>query len=194
MKKKSIVYLLLISILIIQGCLKDQDGKIEAEYQIIDTTEDSTLNGKETTGKTSTGIELILYFANKEVNYLSPETRKIPTSDNVFFDVLKELAKGPEKSELIPTIPEGIEILGVTVEGKTAKVNFSSEIIDKYPVGSSGENYFIFSIVNTLTEFSDIEKVKFLVEGKSLDIPGSNYDIINDEFLRSEDLILKNKQ
>ncbi len=46
-------------------------------------------------------------------------------------------------------------------------IDFSSEIIEDHPGGSTGELLTIYFIVMTLTSFLILDKVQFLVDGNS---------------------------
>lgn len=142
-----------------------------------------------------------LYFASASETefYLEKETREITVSDEFYKSVLEELIKGPKSSELYPTLPSNVKVNSVNVSSGTAAADFSSEIITNFeeiPHSSSTETLAIFSIVNTLTEFEEIEKVKITVEGKeSGEIDGLHIEDfwghmgIYEEFTRNEDII-----
>ena len=49
-------------------------------------------------------------------------------------------------------------------------VNFSSEFVTKHSGGSAGEAMTVYSIVNSLTELKNVDKVQFLVEGNKIDV------------------------
>lgn len=83
---------------------------------------------------------------------------------------LDTLAAGPPAgSGLSPTLPPGTRILGLTVAGGLATVDFSADILAN-PYGSMGEAMMLGAIVNTLTAMPDIDRVCILVEGRP---PGS---------------------
>jgi len=142
-----------------------------------------------------------LYFASASETefYLVKETREITVSDEFYKSVLEELIKGPKSSELYPTLPSNVEVNSVNVSSGTAAADFSREIITNFeeiPHSSAMETLAIFSIVNTLTEFEEIEKVKITVEGKeSGEIDGLYIEDfwghmgIYEEFTRNEDII-----
>jgi spore germination protein GerM len=81
---------------------------------------------------------------------------------------VEELIKGtPTTKEAYKVLPEGTKVLGVKVDDQgLATVDFSTEVLNAN-VGSSGEVLGIASIVNTLTEFPNIIKVSFTVDGKA---------------------------
>ncbi len=142
-----------------------------------------------------------LYFADYEENesYLVKEVRQIEPDNSLYKKAVEELIKGPENSDLYPTIPSDVKVNSVEISGDTAIVDFSKEIItsiDEIPHSSTTEILAIYSIVNTLTEFEEIDKVKITVEGRdSGQIDGFYIEDfwghlgIYEEFTRNEDII-----
>ena len=120
---------------------------------------------------TSCTRKVSLYFAVSTDTdfYLTEETREIPVSKELYKSVLEELIKGPESDQLSPTIPSNVKVNSVKISEGTATVDFSKEIItnnQEIPHSSTTEVLAIYSIVNTLTEFEEIKKVKITIEGK----------------------------
>ena len=116
-------------------------------------------------------VDVSIYFAKYSDNqvYLDPEIRKISKDTNFYKSVIEELIKGPVNKELYPTIPSDTKVNYVTVTDNLAIVDFSKEIItsaEQIPHSSTTEILAIYSIVNTLTNFEEIKKVKITVEGK----------------------------
>ncbi len=142
-----------------------------------------------------------LYFsASGETDfYLVKEIRKISVSGNLYKSVLEELIKGPETDDLYAVLPSDVRVNSVKLSGSTATVDFSKEIITNFeeiPHSSTTEILAIFSIVNTLTEFEEIERVKITIEGKdSGEIDGLYIEDfwghvgIYEEFTRNEEII-----
>lgn len=114
--------------------------------------------------------EVNLYFSQEIENnfYLIAEARRIE-SDNIYKNAIQELIKGPERKELFPVLPENAKVNSVKIENSTAIIDFSAEIItsQSIPHSSTTESLAIYSIVNTLTQFEEIEEVKITVTGKS---------------------------
>jgi germination protein M len=152
----------------------------------------------------TTKVDVTIYFANYSDNQesLVPETREIPKDANFYKSVIEELIKGPSSKELYPTIPSNTKVNSVTIKEGLATVDFSKEIItnvEQIPHSSVTENLAIYSIVNTLTNFEEIKKVKITVEGKdSGQIDGLYIEDfwghigIYDAFGRNEEIISKN--
>jgi len=145
-----------------------------------------------------------LYFADYEENesYLVKEVRQIQPGNTILKKAVEELIKGPESTSLYPTIPSDVKVNSVEISGSTAIVDFSKEIItnvDQIPHSSTTEVLAVYSIVNTLTEFEGIDKVKITVEGKdSGQINGFYIEDfwghlgIYEEFTRNEEIIKSN--
>ncbi|MCL5985157.1 MAG: GerMN domain-containing protein [Actinobacteria bacterium] len=135
------------------------------------STQKSSEGKESVTSEVETEV-ITLYFAKytEDSAYLMPEERKVEKSNSLPLVAVQELIKGPEVSDLSRTLPETTKVLSVDVDRGIATVDFSKEIItDSGIIGPSSttELLAIFSIVNTLTEFSQIKEVKITVEGKS---------------------------
>lgn len=73
--------------------------------------------------------------------------------------------------------PQGTRLLRVSVKDGLAEVDFSRELIDNFPGGSTTEAMIVESLCKTLAQFSDIEKVRILVEGRRVETIGEHIDI-----------------
>jgi germination protein M len=134
----------------------------------------SIVMGEDEARKLTDKVPVQLYFANEDNTKLRLEIRYIPMSEakkstgNLASIIVKELINGPgPNSRLKPTIPAGTQLRApVEVNAGVATVDFTKDFIDKHPGGKAAEQITIFSIVNSLTELKDIQKVKFLINGK----------------------------
>jgi len=135
----------------------------------------SIVMGEEEAKKLTDKLPIRLYFANEDNTRLKLEIRYIPITEakkstsSLATAVVNELINGPGTgSGLKPTIPEGTKLRApVAVNAGIATVDLTKEFVDKHPGGKAAEQITLFSIVNSLTELKDIQKVKFLIEGKS---------------------------
>ncbi|MDO4391960.1 MAG: GerMN domain-containing protein [Clostridium sp.] len=108
-----------------------------------------------------------LYFLNKKTREVTPEARMIDVKDliNEPYNVLINfLIEGPKNENLEKTMPEGTKLLGATLEGDTLNLNFSREFLNRE--GKEAEEKTIESIVNTLTELTEVNSIKILIEGE----------------------------
>lgn len=120
-------------------------------------------------------IESNLYFLKYTQNdaFLVAESREIPIGSYLYKSVLEELIKGPTKREdAFMPIPEETEILSISVNQEgVAQANFSQDIKGA-GTGAAGEGLLIMAIVNSLTEFREIERVQILIENRVDSIGG----------------------
>lgn len=113
-------------------------------------------------------MDLAVYYLKDGDNdsYLVREIHTVEKSSAVAEAALNELISGtPTTAGAYKVLPDNTKILGISIDQGLATVDFSNEVLTAN-VGSSGEALGINSIVNTLTEFSTIEKVQFTVDGK----------------------------
>jgi germination protein M len=144
-----------------------------------------------------------LYFAKYEDNlaYLVPEVRLIINDSDFYKSIVQEIIKGPTDEQKYPTIPSTVKVNSVTVKNGLAIVDFSKEIItesQKIPHSSTTEVLAIYSIVDTLTEFKEIQKIRITIEGKQKGSIDGLYieDFwghvgIYDDFSRNEQVLTK---
>lgn len=124
--------------------------------------------------KLSDKVPIHLYFANTENSKLKLEVRYIPITEakksvsNLATAIVKELIKGPGPTSMLkPTVPAGAQLRSpVSINAGIATVDFTKDLITKHPGGKTAEQLTIFSIVNSLTELKEVQKVKFTINGK----------------------------
>jgi spore germination protein GerM len=101
--------------------------------------------------------------------------RDLPSGDSPMRDALEAVIKGPSTDEskrnLLSLIPEGVRILGATVRGSTAYIDFSEDFLfNTYGIeGYAGQ---LRQVVWTATEFGNVKDVQILVDGKRVDYLG----------------------
>lgn len=173
MRKIIIFITFLCALIMLTGCSALEKlglGKSNDEL----TPASSIVMGEDEAKKLTDKVPIHLYFAGEDNSKLKLEVRYIPMADakksvdNLASIIVKELIKGPLKDcGLKATIPAGTQLrTPVKISSGVATVDLSKEIIDKHPGGKDAEQLTIFSIVNSLTELKDVQKVKFLVNGK----------------------------
>jgi germination protein M len=95
---------------------------------------------------------------------------------------LEFLLAGPNAEEAqkgyYSQIPSGVRMLGVLVENKIARANFSREL-EEYGGGAARVQGMVRQIVYTLTEFSQISKARILIEGQEREYLGAEGYVID---------------
>ncbi len=116
-------------------------------------------------------IKVELYFARQEGDGLAVEEREITKVAGIARATIEELLQGPRTEGLKSAIPAETRLLdiNITPDG-TCIVDFSSHITEVS--GSKAEALAVYSVVNTLSQFSTVENVSFMVEGEKVDSIG----------------------
>ncbi|MGM0411054.1 MAG: GerMN domain-containing protein [Bacillota bacterium] len=121
-------------------------------------------------------MEISVFFSTNEAMYLDAEKRVVKT-ENLYENAINELIAGPNNSANNKTIPDDVELLNITSNDKVARVNFNRALIDNHWGGSTGERMTVYSIVNTLTQFEEIDEVKILVEDEEVETLVGHMDL-----------------
>jgi len=137
-------------------------------------------------------VPVKVYFGTHDAQYVVAETHKIKKDNLLMQRAMEILAAGPKNQGLQAVVPPGTTVKSVTVKDRTAYVDFSGEMIKRGFGGSSMEMLTVGSIVNTLTEFPDVERVQILVEGKKVTSLFGHLDV-SDPLSRSPGIIKGNK-
>jgi hypothetical protein len=135
----------------------------------------SIVIGEDEAGKLTDKTPIRLYFANEDNTRLKLEIRYIDTADakkstsHLASVIINELIKGPSDETVFKrTIPTEAKLrTPVSISDKVATVDMSKEFKTKHLGGKDAERMTIYSIVNSLTEIEEIQKVKFTIAGRT---------------------------
>ena len=120
-------------------------------------------------GAANTETTVRLYFSDLNGRYLvsSEQRAYFSDADEIPVYVMEQLIAGPAADDQLPTIPEGTELLGLTVDGNgVCTVDLSEEFLLNRPNTGFLERMTVLSIVNSLTELESIKSVQILVAGE----------------------------
>lgn len=112
-----------------------------------------------------------LYFLNKESGELSTEARLIDASkliNNPYKELVELLIQGPKNEKLEKLIPDDVKINKATLENNCVTLDMSKEFLN-YNKDETLKNKIINSIVNTLTELTEVNSIKIIIEGQEND-------------------------
>ncbi|MDO4285729.1 MAG: GerMN domain-containing protein [Eubacteriales bacterium] len=110
-------------------------------------------------------VRLHLYFANEEGTALVDTYRTVVYNSNISMEklVVEELLKGPNTALVYPTLNPQAKILSVTSKDGVCYVSFDSAFLTE-PYNVTPE-VAIYSLVNSLTALSGINKVQISIDG-----------------------------
>lgn len=160
-------------------------GYMNAEDFILDSGEEITYYQD---------AKITLYFANKKGDKLK-ESHIIVTYDGTITMeevVIRQLMNGPLKKDegvKYPTIPNDTKLIKVSTNDGVCYVDFDEKFLDKIP--DITDEVAIYSVVNSLVELPNINKVQFLINGEKKktyresipidDVLVRNFEIIDGE-------------
>jgi spore germination protein GerM len=134
----------------------------------------------------SSELTINVYYADAMGEYLVGEARVI-SSENKYVDALNELMKLPIDSSLFQLIPDTTKINSIVVKDGLAKVDLSKDFVEDKITSDTEDNLLVYSIVNTLTEFPEVNSVSFYIDGEKLNDLGMI--AIEEPVFRRNDLI-----
>jgi len=135
---------------------------------------------------TSSGQIVSVYFLRN--HQIVTAHRSIPLTPQVGTESLKQLIIGPNVAEtnagLTSSVPPGTTLLGLSIANKVATVNLSSEF------GLNGDEQSLTErlaqVVYTLTQFPNVTKVTFQLDGKDISKIGTVGMEVNHQVSRSD--------
>ena len=134
----------------------------------------------ETTAPKKEGtMNVKVYYPDDSGLKLVAVNREIVVDDSIdkYTAAVELLREDPGKDNLTTIFPGNASIRSITVEGSMAIVDFDKSILKGFVGGSTGEEFLIGSIVDTLTNFPEITSVKFLVDGQEIETLSGHMDL-----------------
>ncbi len=133
-------------------------GMLKAE-DFIDSTGDATEFYQE--------AMLAVYFANSTGEALVESNLKITYDGTVSTErlILQQLMEGPVVDNMQPVIPKDTVLNKVTIRDGICFVDFNEKFLEKRE--NITAEVAVYSIVNSLTELSNVYKVQFLINGET---------------------------
>lgn len=121
-------------------------------------------------GLTGENTELTLYFSDETGELLVSEKRSLPLTDSRELPelVLDLLEQAPQSVGLRSALPPGARHLDVNVENGLCTVDFNADFFTNRPESEQGELLTLLSVVNSLCELKEVDRVKLFVAGSEL--------------------------
>ena len=110
-----------------------------------------------------------LYFPGKESHKLMPEARLVDVKElmNIPYEkIMNLLIEGPKNEKLECAIPKNTKVLKTYLDKDCLVIDLSKEFLEFNKEIENAKENMINSIVNTLTELTEVNSVKFLIEGQ----------------------------
>lgn len=164
-KKILIIFICLFILLLIGGYIAIKFVKSQNEETVVE----EYVPEQEITEEQLRQTIVSLYFLDSQTNELVPEARLLDIKDmiaNPYEKLVNLLIEGPKNEKNKKLLPENTKLLQNYLEGDCLVLDFSSEILNYNKEIENEKNNLINSIVKTLTQLTEINSIKILVNGQ----------------------------
>ena len=129
--------------------------------------------------KTEQTLNVKVYYPDDSGLKLVEVPREILVNETTdkYTAAVETLKEEPAEENLTRIFPKNAKIRSVTVKDGLATVDLDGNIKKGFVGGSTGEEFLIGSIVDTLTAFPEVKSVKFLVDGKEVETLSGHMDL-----------------
>ena len=156
------------------GCSDEQKGTQPEQAAQTEQTKDV----KETVAEAPKELRVNVYYPRNDGMGLVAVSRTVSTEkDDKYTAAMKSLLTGTKEKDQTNVIPKKAKLRSVVVQDGVATADFSKELQQNFSGGSTGEEMLIGSIVNTLTEFPEVQKVRILINGAPVETLSGHMDL-----------------
>jgi Sporulation and spore germination/Immunoglobulin-like domain of bacterial spore germination len=183
---------------LVSSCGSDDDATSAGPVPSVGTSTEGTTEEVPTTSSTETTetgtqteppastVTFQVWFANDEGLFVSHRTG--PATPRVGTAALEALLEGPDSFEegygLRTAIPDGTQLLGLSINDGIARVDLTSEF--ETGGGSASMQARLAQVVYTITQFPTVKGVVFSLDGEPIDVLGGEGIIIDHPLTRRD--------
>lgn len=167
-KKIGMIFFIILIVVLIGGYFGIQYVKNRKE----ETTVEEYTPEEEITEEQVRQTIVSLYFPSKETNELNPEARLIDIKEimnNPYERITNLLIEGPKNDKNKKIIPEGTKLNKAYMEQDCVTLDFSAEFLNYAKEDEKEKISLINCIVNSLTELTEVNQLKILIDGNEND-------------------------
>lgn len=110
-----------------------------------------------------------LFFINKDTEEIEAESKLIDVKkliNNPYEEIINLWLLGPNNEKLKSNCSNNTKLNSTKIEGDCIVVDFSKEFVEEYKGEKNEESKVIYCLVNTLTELTEVNSVKILIDGE----------------------------
>ena len=124
-------------------------------------------------------MNIKVYYPDDSGMKLVEVEREIVIDDSTdkYTAAVETLLNEPGEDNLTKIFPNNAAIRSVEVADGLATVDFDGSFLKNFVGGSTGEEFLIGSVVDTLTNFPEVKQVKFLVDGQEIETLSGHMDL-----------------
>lgn len=109
--------------------------------------------------------QLTLFFASEDGKSLVEKVETVTYNSNISTDrlIVDNIVLGPQSTDAFASVNPDTRVNSVTTQDGVCYVNLSADFLNK--TTNVSDEVMIYSIVNSLTELTNINKVQILIDG-----------------------------
>lgn len=164
-KKIFILFLVIILIILFVGYFAINYFKNNKENEVQEYTPQ-----EEITEEQLRQTIVSLYFEDKETGNLIPEARLVDIKELInlpYEKLVNLLIEGPKNEKLKKLVPDGTQVLKTYIENDCLTIDFSKEFLNYDKNSESCKNNMINSIVDTVTQLTEVNCVRIKIDGEN---------------------------
>ncbi len=164
-KKIVIIFTILLIIILVGGYFVISYFKNQEQ----ETTIEEYIPEEEITEEQNRQTIVSLYFLEKDTKELVPEARLVDIKEIIttpYDKLINMLIEGPKNEKCSKLIPENTKLNQTYKEKDIVYVDFSNEFLNYNKEDKTIKQNIIDSLVKTLIQFTEINSVKILIDGK----------------------------
>jgi len=141
---------------------------INGDEEVINDVQE-IVPSEEITDEQLRNTSISLYFVNKETGEIEVESRRIDSKkllENPYNEILNLWIQGANSEKLTIGCSGELKINKIEINKNCAIVDFSEEFLKKTNDENISELKIIYCVVDTLTELTEIDSVKILINGQ----------------------------
>ena len=155
------------------GCSDEQKGASSPAAQT-----EQMQDQEKSVAAEPTELMVNVYYPRSDGTGLVAVRRTVSTeNDDKYTAAMKSLLTGTKEKGQTNVFPKKAKLRSVVVKDGIATVDFSKELQTNFSGGSTGEEMLIGSIVNTLTDFPEVQKVSILIDGSAVETLSGHMDL-----------------
>lgn len=170
-KKIIVVFAVLLIVVLVGGYFGIKYAKNKAEEKNQSINEEYTPE-EEITEEQARQTIISLYFPAKETKELMPEARLIDIKElinNPYEKIMQLLIEGPKSDKEEKVVPDGTKVLKTFMENDCLTLDLSAEFLNFDKTNEKSKEILINCIVNSMTELTEVNQVKILINGNQSD-------------------------
>ncbi len=163
-KKIVIIFTVLLIIILVGGYCIINYFKGQEETTIEEYTPE-----EEITEEQNRQTIVSLYFLEKDTKELAPEARLVDIKEIInqpYDKLVNMLIEGPKNEKYEKLIPDNTKLNQTYKENDTVYLDFSSEFLNYNKEDIQVKENMINSLVKTLTQLTEINSIKILIDGQ----------------------------